>query len=113
MSLRLDSTEEIAKFVYYHWGLGLKSAVLVCQQVPPNAAFEIKDAEEVEQQASKEALEQHVQGQQLTPFLLKRVNELSGGKSMRANLALLLNNAELAAKVARALIDFQRQQNMI
>jgi pseudouridine-5'-phosphate glycosidase len=113
VGLSLDTTEDIARFVYYHWGLGLKSAVLVCQQVPSHAAFEVADAEAVEQQASHEALEQKVSGQQLTPFLLKRVNELSNGRSMRANLALLLNNAELAAGIARAMTDFQRQQSII
>ena len=91
----------------------MKSAVLVCQQVPSHAAFEVADAEAVEQKASHEALEQKVSGQQLTPFLLKRVNELSNGRSMRANLALLLNNAELAAGIARAMTDFQRQQSII
>ena len=49
----------------------------------------------------------------LTPFLLKRVNELTGGKSMRANLAVLLNNAKLAAQIARAMADLQRHQNLI
>lgn len=113
VSLSLDTTDEIARFAYYHWGLGMKSAVLVCQPIPSGAALDSKEADEAQRKASQEALEQGVQGQQLTPFLLKRVNELTGGKSMRANLALLLNNAGLAANIARALTDFQRQQKII
>jgi pseudouridine-5'-phosphate glycosidase len=113
VSLSLDSTEDIAKFAFYHWGLGMKSAVLVCQPVPSGAALDPKDADEAQRKASQEALAQGVHGQRLTPFLLKRVNELTGSKSMRANLALLLNNAGLAAEIARAMTDFQRQQNII
>jgi len=112
VSMSLGSAEEMAKFAFYHWGLGMKSAILVCQNVPSGAALDPKEADEAQRKASQEALEQHVRGQRLTPFLLKRVNELTDGKSMRANLALLLNNARLAAQIARAMIDFQRQQKI-
>jgi pseudouridine-5'-phosphate glycosidase len=52
--------------------------------------------------ASKEAAEQGIHGQALTPFLLSRIAELTGGKSVKANLALLLNNAKLAGEIAKA-----------
>jgi pseudouridylate synthase len=50
--------------------------------------------------ASAEAVEAGVHGQALTPFLLGRISELTAGKSLQANLALLLNNARLAASIA-------------
>ena len=50
--------------------------------------------------SSAEAIEQGIHGQKLTPFLLGRISELTKGKSMKANLALLLNNARLAAQIA-------------
>ncbi len=53
-------------------------------------------------QARQEARDQHIQGQPLTPFLLARMAELTGGASIRANLALLLNNARLGAQIALA-----------
>ena len=66
-----------------------------------------------QRKASQEAQQQGVRGQKLTPFLLKRVGELTGGKSTRANRTLLLNNAKLAAQIARALVDLGRLEKMI
>ena len=102
VSVRLDSPEEIVKFARNHWSLGLKSGILVCQPIPADAALDAKLAEETEEQASQEAIAQNIRGQALTPFLLRRVNELTGGKSMQSNLALLLNNAKLAGQIAQA-----------
>jgi pseudouridine-5'-phosphate glycosidase len=53
------------------------------------------------QQVRHEAHEQGIHGQPLTPFLLARMGELTGGASLKANLALLLNNARLAAQIAK------------
>ena len=100
VSIRLDSPAEIIRFAETHWALGLKSAVLVCQPIPAADALPVEDAIPAEEQASREAIEQGISGQKLTPFLLGRVKELTGGKSMQANLALLKNNAVLAAKIA-------------
>jgi pseudouridine-5'-phosphate glycosidase len=103
VSARMDSPEAVAEFAHAHWSLGMKSAVLVCQPVPNEFAWDNAEAEAIEEQASAEAIAQGVRGQAITPFLLKRVNELSRGKSMRANLALLKNNAKLAAQIAKAM----------
>lgn len=100
VSIRLDSPAEIVRFAETHWALGLKSAVLVCQPIPAKDALPVEKAIPAEEQASREAIEQGIGGQKLTPFLLGRVKELTGGKSMQANLALLKNNAVLAAKIA-------------
>jgi pseudouridine-5'-phosphate glycosidase len=54
------------------------------------------------EQASREAREKKVSGKKLTPFLLQRISDLTKGRSMRANLSLLLNNAGLAAQIAHA-----------
>ena len=70
--------------------------------VPPPAAtaVPIDRIEEVIKQALAQAVEADIHGSAMTPFLLARVKELSGGDSLRANLALLLNNAAVAAQVA-------------
>jgi pseudouridine-5'-phosphate glycosidase len=63
-------------------------------------------AEQVEtwiEQALKEAQQQGIHGQQVSPFLLARVSQLSGGLSLEANLALLKNNARIAAGIAKEL----------
>lgn len=110
VSLRLDTPAEIVEFASQHWALGFKSAVLVCQPVPPEMALSAAEAAPAEEKASQEALAQGIGGQKLTPFLLQRVKELTDGKSMRANLALLKNNAVLAGKIAVAMS--KRNQKM-
>jgi pseudouridine-5'-phosphate glycosidase len=103
VSARLDSPQEVAAFAKAHWDIGMKSAVLVCQPIPMEDEIPLEEIEPIEEQASREAVEQGIMGQRLTPFLLQRVNELTAGRSLRANLALLLNNARLAAQIAKAL----------
>jgi pseudouridine-5'-phosphate glycosidase len=63
-------------------------------------------------QASQEAVKKEKRGQELTPFLLGRLNELTDGRSLRSNLALLLNNAHLAAQIAKARAMRQRRRNI-
>ncbi len=103
VSLRLDTPEEIMAFAQAHWDTGQKSAVLVTNPVPPSSAIPGDQMEPLIAKASAEAVHQKIHGQDLTPFLLKRITELTGGKSMNANLALLLNNAHLAAQIASVL----------
>lgn len=103
VSARLDSPQEVAAFAKAHWEIGMKSAVLVCQPIPIEDEIPREEIDPIEEQASREALEQGITGQRLTPFLLQRVNELTAGRSLRANLSLLLNNARLAAQIAKAL----------
>lgn len=102
VSVRLDTPQQIVEFARAHWDAGLHSAVLVTNPVPETEAISKSEMEPYIQQANHEAHAQGVHGKALTPFLLPRISELTGGKSMRANLALLLNNARLAAQIARA-----------
>lgn len=113
VSLRLDTPEEVVEFARAHWGLGFNSAVLVAVPIPERSSIPMKDADAWESRASKEAVEKKIRGQALTPFLLKRVSELSDGRSLNANLALLLNNAGVATKIARAWVSTQRQRRDI
>jgi pseudouridine-5'-phosphate glycosidase len=101
VSARLDSPPEIAKFAKAHWEIGMKSAVLVCQPLTREEALPHEEVDDAIQQARGEAHEQGIHGQLLTPFLLARMAELTGGASLKANLALLLNNARLAAQIAQ------------
>jgi pseudouridylate synthase len=111
ISVRLDSVQEIAEFAKAHWSLGLQSAVLVANPIPESDAIPRLEMEPIIAQASKEAIEKRIHGQKLTPYLLQRISELTEKRSMRANLALLLNNARLAAKIAITLAG--NQQRMI
>jgi pseudouridine-5'-phosphate glycosidase len=103
VSVRLDSPKEIAEFAETHWNLGMRSAVLVTNPVPETESISKSEMEPILAQASAEAIEKGIHGQQLTPFLLSRISELTKGRSLRTNLALLLNNARLAAQIAEAM----------
>jgi len=104
-SARVDSPQEAADFARAHWELGMPSAVLVCRPISAEDEIPREEIDPVEEQASREAQERGIGGQALTPFLLQRVNELTDGKSMRANLSLLLGNARLAAQIAKAMVS--------
>ncbi len=112
VSVRLDTPAEIAEFARTHWSLGLQSAVLVANPVPEAEAIPKSEIQSILDQASREAVERGIHGQALTPFLLQRISELTGGRSMKANLALLLNNARLAAQVANAMVSKKRQREI-
>jgi len=69
----------------------------------PPATLPADEVQKEIDRALAEAQRQHVTGQAVTPFLLARVSELTGGASLKANLALLLNNARVAAQIAKHL----------
>jgi pseudouridine-5'-phosphate glycosidase len=101
VSARLDSPQEVVAFAKTHWGLGMNSAILVCQPLSPKEEIPQEKIDGAIQQARREAHEQDIRGQSLTPFLLARLSELTSGESLKANLKLLHNNARLAAQIAQ------------
>ncbi|MGA2490390.1 MAG: pseudouridine-5'-phosphate glycosidase [Anaerolineales bacterium] len=102
ISLRLDTPQEVVAFARTHWELGMQSAVLVCQSLSLEEEIPAARVSGAIQQAREEARREGIHGQDLTPFLLARLSELTGGETLKANLALLKNNAKLAALIARA-----------
>ncbi|MED4878506.1 pseudouridine-5'-phosphate glycosidase [Anoxybacillus geothermalis] len=100
---RLDSAEEIAQFIETKWKLGLNGGVVIANPVPKEEELEESYITAIIEQALKEAEKQHITGKAVTPFLLDRVKTLTGGKSLKANIALVKNNAALAADLAREL----------
>ena len=87
-----------------HWELG-GGGLLLAAPPPAESALPKADVESWIAQALLEAEAQGLRGQPVTPYLLGRVNELSEGKSMEANLALLKNNARIAGQAARYLTN--------
>jgi pseudouridylate synthase len=102
VNVRLDRAQEIVEFAMAHWSTGLQSAVLVANPVPGTDAIPRAEMDPIINQASKEAKEKGIHGQKLTPFLLDRISDLTKGRSMQANLSLLLSNARVAAQIAHA-----------
>ena len=112
VSVKLETPNEIIKLAQSHWDMGMRSAILVTQPVSAREEIPKPEIDKWISQASKEAVDKKIRGQSLTPFLLQRINELSGGRSLRANLSLLLNNARLAAQIAKSMVLMQRQKNI-
>lgn len=92
--------EEAAAFVATHLGLGLGPGVLVCTPVPPEAALGHDAARAAVDQAVGEAAAAGIHGPATTPWLLSRVAEITAGASVRANTALIVNDARTAARLA-------------
>jgi pseudouridine-5'-phosphate glycosidase len=110
VSVRLDTAQAVVEFARAHWRSGQQSAVLVANPIPAGDAIPASDLASVIEEASDEARQKNIHGKKLTPFLLQRINELTKGRTMQANLALLLNNARLAAQIAKALRLVERRR---
>ena len=102
-SARAENPQDVVDIARTHWQLGMKRAVLVTVPPPPEVAMPDDEMREAVKQALKDAKQERIRGQQVTPFLLKRVSEITGNASMVANLGLLRNNAGVAAQIARSL----------
>jgi pseudouridine-5'-phosphate glycosidase len=100
---RVETPEQVARMARARAELGLPAALLVCVPVPASDELPAGEAEAAIARAVEEAEAAGVSGKALTPFLLARLVELTGGRAQRANEALLLNNARVAARIARAL----------
>ena len=98
-----DSADEVAALYAAQRRLGLPAGLLVCVPVPAEAELARDVVEPVIEQALAEAGQAGVRGKAVSPFLLARISELSGQASLRTNLALLENNAHIAAQIALAL----------
>jgi pseudouridine-5'-phosphate glycosidase len=102
VAVRVDAPAQAADLLAVHWSLGLGGVVLA-QPVPAEAALSPDECAGALAEAERQADERSVRGPALTPFLLARLAEITQGKTLRANQALVVANARLAARVARAL----------
>ncbi|HJQ27033.1 MAG TPA: pseudouridine-5'-phosphate glycosidase [Blastocatellia bacterium] len=100
VDVTVNSPEEAAAVALNHWRTGGESAVLVCAPVPADTALPREQAERAVTRAITMADEQGIRGKALTPFLLAQMKELTEGKTLVANRALLVNNATIATQIA-------------
>ena len=98
---RVDTVGEMAALLRTIWETRI-SGVLICVPCPEGAAIPAIRLHSSLQQVEREAQEQSIRGKDLTPFLLSRLAEITEGGTLHANLALLRNNAHVAAKIAKA-----------
>jgi pseudouridine-5'-phosphate glycosidase len=99
---RLDTAQEIAHAMHLHHQLGTGTGLLIANPIPEQAALTPEFIDGTIADAVREAEERGIGRKQLTPFLLARINELSKGESLKANIELVRNNARLAARMAVA-----------
>ncbi len=101
--LRLDTPEEIAELLRAKEELGLRGGVLVTCPIPEEDEIPFEKMDRVISEAVREAETQGITGKRITPFLLTKVKELTEGASLEANIRLVLNNAEIGAKIAKSI----------
>lgn len=99
---RCDSPESVAQVFRAQQSLGIERALLITVPVPEEFEMAADDLETALNEALTDAEQQSVSGRDLTPFLLSRMAQQSAGTTLRANIALLENNARVAAEIARA-----------
>ncbi|KEO61187.1 pseudouridine-5'-phosphate glycosidase [Thioclava indica] len=99
--LRADSAAEIAAAHLMRARLGLPGGQLIANPIPPEAEIAREEIVPVIEAALREASAQGIAAKSVTPFLLSRIFELTEGRSLDANIALVLNNARLGAQIAR------------
>jgi pseudouridine-5'-phosphate glycosidase len=110
---QVTAVQELVNLAKTHWELGLRTAILVVNPPPPDAALTPETVEKAIHLALAEAAKSGIHGPKVTPFLLQRVNELTGGASLRANLGLLRANARLAGEIAMVLSPRTRREQRI
>ncbi|MBW3242605.1 pseudouridine-5'-phosphate glycosidase [Epibacterium sp. DP7N7-1] len=101
--LRMDSAADIARAHFLRGALELPGGQLVANPIPADEQIPAEDLAPIIAQAQSEADAQGVTGKDVTPFLLQRIFELTEGRSLEANIALVRNNARLAAEIAKEL----------
>ena len=100
LNISVNTPKEVAYYANIHWNLGFKSGILITVPPPQESALPVEQVKLAIRQALVDAKQSSVSGQQVTPFLLKQVSQLTGGESLLSNLSLLRNNARVAAEIA-------------
>jgi pseudouridine-5'-phosphate glycosidase len=101
----VDAPGEAAALLRAHWALQ-GAGVVLAQPAQTDVLLESTELEDALDQAENEAVSAGIRGKELTPFLLSRLHQVTEGKTLLINKALVAANARLAAQVASKLLDF-------
>ncbi|AUM66669.1 pseudouridine-5-phosphate glycosidase [Brevibacillus laterosporus] len=107
VDFKLDTPDTVASVMDTKWKLGMQGGMVISNPVPEESALPYDQIEAAIQQALAEAKENNIAGKKVTPFLLSKVKELTAGKSLETNIALVYHNAEVAAKIA---VEYKKKQ---
>ena len=108
---RVETPQEAAQIALETWKSGIESAVLLVVPPPEESAMDENEMESAIEAALQDAKKSKIHGSKMTPFLLSRVSELTGGASLQTNLALLKNNAKIGALVSVAMSEFEKRNS--
>jgi pseudouridylate synthase len=103
--VRMDSAAEQARFIRSKWQLGMQGGVVISNPVPFESEIPAAKINAIIDTALQDAQAQNIEGKATTPFLLKRINELTHGSSLVTNIALVKNNARVGALLAVSLAN--------
>jgi len=103
---KVETAREAAEIIKARDDLNLKNSILLTVPIPVEFEINLTELENILAKALKLADEKNIGGKEITPFLLAQMAEKSGGKTLAANIALLENNAQIAAQIAVQLSDF-------
>lgn len=99
---RAETPEEIAEIIQAQWLMGLGGGIVIAQPVQKDLAMNEEVIEQAISEALHDAEEQSISGKNITPFLLSRVADITGGMSLKSNIALVENNVRLGARIVSA-----------
>jgi pseudouridine-5'-phosphate glycosidase len=105
LDARAASAGQVAKIAMAHWRMGFSTGALVVVPVPEENEVPANEIQDVIEEALEAAAREGVAGRSVTPFLLSRIAAKTGGRALRANIALLKNNARIAGEIAVALAN--------
>lgn len=108
VNYRLDDPKAIADLLHAKWSLGLTGGAVIANPIPEAYSMDHHAIDQAITKALAEANEKGIQGQHVTPFLLAKIKEITGGESLESNIELVYNNARLAAKIAIALHQIEK-----
>ncbi len=101
VNYKVDSPLEVAKIMHAKWELGLQGGLLLANPIKDEDSYDRAEIDQAINTALLEAKERHISGKEITPFLLGKIKDITGGASLEANIKLVLNNCDIAAKVAK------------
>ncbi len=105
LSMRCDSPEEVASLMQAKWRLGLEGGIVIANPIPIESEIPAHEMSAAIENAVAAALQRGIKGKEVTPFLLAQLAETTGGRSLKSNIALVRNNARIAALIA---VEFAR-----
>ncbi len=105
LTQRCDTAAEVAAMMRAKWHMGLQGGIVVANSIPAAAEIPASEIAPCIEQALADAKRVGIAGKNVTPYLLKRIAEITQGRSLAANIALVYNNAEVAADIAKAYAD--------